>query len=91
MPAKKTPSTRTAAKKTTAKKAAAKKSSPRERTPQPAAKAAASTTKAGALHSVARSIGSTLGTIAKKTSKAVEAAKQALPGSGSRESTPDNQ
>ncbi len=72
--------TRPAAKKPTAPKEAA----------MPARKTSSRKSR-GALHSVARSIGATLGSLAKKTSEAVDAAKQALPsfpGTGSDHSEP---
>src|ERR1041385_4062039 len=69
---------KTPAKKTTAKKTAVKKSTPRKVAAKKSVRKSGRKS-GGALHNVARSIGSTLGTIAKKTSKAVEAAKQALP------------
>ncbi len=68
------------AKKTAAKKTAARKSTPRKPAAKSTRKAASKSKPGGALHDVARSIGSTLGSLAKKTSKAVEAAKHALPG-----------
>lgn len=76
----------TAAKKTSTKKSTAKKKSTKTAVKtasrQPAAKRKSSK-KSGALHNVARSIGSTLGSFAKKTSEVVDAAKNALPfGSG---------
>jgi hypothetical protein len=76
-------------KRTPVKTAAKKASAPREHTAAkkaPAKKSAASAaskTKAAnhdTLQNVARSIGSTLGSLAKKTSDAVKAAKQVLPG-----------
>lgn len=90
MPTRKSPAKKsTAKKKTPAEKAPAKKSTPRKRAAKPAPKAATT----GKLHKVARSIGSTLGSIAKKTSTAVKAAKQALPGSGAApdETLPDSE
>jgi len=72
---------KTPAKKSTAKKkTAAKKKSPARTTAAKAARKSTGSRKSGGtLHQVARSIGSTLGSIANKTSKAVEAAKQAIP------------
>jgi sorbitol-specific phosphotransferase system component IIBC len=78
---------KTTAKKSTAKKSTAKKKSTARKT---SAKSTGRKTTAkratakktggkGALHNVARSIGSTLGSFAKKTSEAVDAAKNALP------------
>lgn len=64
-----TPRKRTAAKKSTAKKPARAGRKPKT----------AGTTKPDTLHHVARSIGSTLGTIAKKATNVVKAAKDALP------------
>ena len=68
------------AKKPAAKKTTAKKSSPRKPAAKSPSKKTAKRKSGGALHNVARSIGSTLGSIAKKTSQAVEAAKDAIPG-----------
>jgi hypothetical protein len=68
------------AKKTAAKKTAAKKSPPRKPAAKATRKTVSKSKSGGALHNVARSIGSTLGSLAKKTSKAVAAAKHALPG-----------
>jgi hypothetical protein len=73
----------------TKKSAPAKKSTKKpaaKKTVKPAAKKKATRKPAkkkssgGTLHNVARSIGSTLGSLAKKTTKAVEAAKDAIPG-----------
>ncbi len=81
MPTRKSPAKKSAAtKKPAAKKTTAKKASPRKTAATSTAKAPAGEKPKGTLHTVARSIGSTLGSLAKKTSKAVEAAKQALPG-----------
>ena len=77
------------AKKSATKKSSAKKRAIRKPAKKASAKAASGRKSGGALHKVARSIGSTLGTIAKKTGDAVEAAKNALPaplGSGDAES-----
>src|SRR4051812_22533818 len=81
MATKKSPAKKTAAKKTAAKK----KSTPRKAVAKSASKKSAAKKSpprksGGALHDVARSIGSTLGSIAKTTGKAVDAAKDALPG-----------
>ncbi len=80
MPTRKSPAAKSTATKKTTKRSAAKKAPPRKRAATSAAKAVKPAKSEGTLHQVARSIGSTLGSIAKKTSKAVEAAKQALPG-----------
>ena len=97
MPAKKSSAKTTVKRKTTSRSAtthkrAGAKPSAKRATPQ----AKATTTKkkknkaaAGTLHNVARSIGSTLGNLAKKTGRAVEAARNALPNplhSGNNES-----
>lgn len=80
-----TPKKRVAAK-SAAKSSAKKKSAPRKRTAakkQPSkstrAKSGGSSTKPDKLQNVARSIGSTLGTLAKKATNAVKAAKDVLP------------
>ena len=78
---------KSSAKKSTAKKKATPKKSVSRKPAAKAARKATSRKSGGALHSVARSIGSTLGTIAKKTTEAVEAAKQALPGSNTSDQT----
>ena len=87
MATKKSPAKKTAGKKATT----AKKSAPRKTAGKPAGKSTASRKSGGALHKVARSIGSTLGSIAKKTSKAVEAAKQAIPNPLHREDASEEQ
>ena len=66
--------------KKTAKKAAAKKTTKPAAKKKTTRKPAAKKSSGGTLHKVARSIGSTLGSLAKKTTDAVEAAKDALPG-----------
>lgn len=91
-------STKPAAKKSsTRKKSTARKSSTKSASRKKAGSKRASNTRTkstaveraeGTLHNVARSVGSTLGTWAKKTSKAVDAAKNALPfGSDHEESS----
>lgn len=62
-----------------AKKPAAKQGAPRKSAAKPVRKMSSRRRAAGTLHKVARSIGSTLGTVVRKTGKAVEAAKSALP------------
>lgn len=70
-------------KKTSARKSPAKKKSSKTSAKGAPKKAAAKRKSAkksgGALQNVARSIGSTLGSFAKKTSEVVDAAKNALP------------
>lgn len=65
--------------KSTAKKASAKHTPAKKSAARKSAKAKSASREGKTLQRVARSIGATLGTLAKSTSDAVSAAKNALP------------